>query len=131
VLGVRESSFATSGKPIGQAGSGAIANRKLAEHDDRKLQAVESKPGFVRHLEKSLSIASGGGEKTRGPSQNLPSAAIYCHFVAAKLLRSFQLLHFISCPRRACRPAWAQAENRERGREEPRRDAVTECRFVP
>jgi hypothetical protein len=62
--------------------------------------ALESKLGVVSRLENSLSIASGAGEKSRRPSQNLPSTAIYCHFGAAISLRLFQSFHSLSCPRR-------------------------------
>ncbi len=44
------------------------------------------------------------GRGSPGPSQKLPSTAIYCHLVAAKPLRPFQ--PYISCASRACRPAW-------------------------
>jgi hypothetical protein len=47
------------------------------------------------------------GEKARRPSQKLPPTAIYSHFGAAKPLLPFQPFHFIRCPSRACRPAWA------------------------
>jgi hypothetical protein len=52
-----------------------------------------------------LSIASGACGKSRGPSQKLPSTAIYCHFGAARSLLLFQSLHSLSCPsRRADQP---------------------------
>jgi hypothetical protein len=41
------------------------------------------------------------------PFQKLPPTAIYCHFGAAKPLSPFQPFQFLSCPSRACRPAWA------------------------
>jgi hypothetical protein len=85
-----------------------------------KSQVVENKPGVVSRFENSLSIASGAGEKSWGPSQNLPSTAIYCHFGAAKPLSPFQLFHSLLAPRGHAGQPGPRAENRERGREEPR-----------
>jgi hypothetical protein len=82
-------------------------------------QAVEKKPGVVSRLENSLPIASGGREVLG----TFPKTAIYCHllpFWSGKIATSVSIVSFPSLPLEGCRPAGAQADNRERGREEPR-----------
>ena len=94
-------------------------------------QAVESEPGFVSHLKNSLSIASRGARRMGDLPKNchlLPSTAILepqnCY------LRFNRFNSFLAPRGRAGQPG-PRAENRERGREEPRCQAVTEGQFVP
>jgi hypothetical protein len=80
------------------------AGRQMAMVDQR---IAEVKLCSLSHPKKITGDRITRGEKARRPSQKLPPTAIYCHFGAAKPLRPIQPFHFLSCPSRACRPAWA------------------------
>jgi hypothetical protein len=61
---------------------------------------------------------------------DLAKPAIYCHlppFSSAKPLLPFQPFHSFLAPRGYAGQPGPRAENRERGREEPRCQAATEC----
>ena len=71
------------------------------------------------------------GERARSPRQNLPSTAICCQTVAVKPLRLLQCVTTSLAHRGRAGQPGPQAENRERGCEEPRCQAATEGQFVP
>jgi hypothetical protein len=83
--------------------------------------------GFASHLKNSLSIASRGARQ----SETFPKTAIYCHFGAAKPLSPMQPFHSRLPLEGMSASPGPRAENRERGREEPRCQAVIEGQFVP
>jgi hypothetical protein len=90
-------------------------------------QAVESKLGFVSHLKNLLSIASRGAKRLGDLPKNchpLPSTGILEPQNRYDRLNRFN--SFLALRGRAGQPG-PRAENRERGREEPRCEAVTEC----
>jgi hypothetical protein len=80
------------------------SGRHMAMVDQRN---AEVKLCSLSHPKKITGDRITRGEEARRPSQKLPPTAIYCHFGAAKPLLPFQPFHFIRCPSRACRPAWA------------------------
>jgi hypothetical protein len=82
-------------------------------------QIVECEFGIVGHLKNPLSIASRWGRRPEA----FPKTATYCHLLrlwSRKAATPVSTVPFVTCPARACRPTWARAENRERGREKPR-----------
>jgi hypothetical protein len=69
-------------------------------------QVVGGELGFVSHLENSLSIASHGARRL----ETFPKTATCCHllpFCRRKTARPVVTVSLLTCPSRACRPAWA------------------------
>ena len=90
-------------------------------------QVVESESGIVSHLRNSSSIASRGARRLGDLPKNchlLPSTAIL--EPQDRLVRFNRFNSFLALRGRAGQPG-PRAENRERGREEPRCEVVTEC----
>jgi hypothetical protein len=126
--------YATLGQPIGEPYSYAMARRESVEHDDIA-------PGLTSRLWRPR-VATSAVQGTRWESHRagrqalepFPKTAIYCHllpFCAAKSLRLLQSYISLLAPRGRAGQPGPRAENRERGRQEPRCQAVTECQFVP
>ena len=94
------------------------------QHHGRQ-QRAESELGFVSHLKNSLSIALRGARRLGALPKTchlLPSTAI----CSRKTATPVSTVPFLSAPRGRAGQPWPRAENRERGREEPRCKAVTE-----
>jgi hypothetical protein len=69
-------------------------------------QAVETARGYVSRPKYSLGIASRGAPGLGALPKNchlLPSTAI----MGRKIVATVSIVHFFTCPSRACRPAWA------------------------
>ena len=75
--------------------------------------------GFVSHLKNSLPIASPGASQP----ETFPKTAIYCHllpFWSRKTAKPVATVSFRPWARGHAGKPGLQAQNRERGREEPR-----------
>jgi hypothetical protein len=89
-------------------GSKSSAKRPIrTAHDDGRSTNCRSQIGFPLPSQENHRRSHRRG---RNGCEPFPKAATYCHllsFWTAQPLRAFQPLHLFSCPKWACRPAWA------------------------